>query len=271
MDEIGKQRGLCLVAMDRPGIGDSDFHPGRRLSDWPPLIEELARHLGWEKFHVFGVSGGGPYVLATAHAMPQRLLSANVICGAPPLQRFGTQDMMWTYRMVLWVRQRLPWLLRPAFKLALTFAHYPRTLPPLSWFIATLPKSDRQAIADEGTYGVVLKSVCDSLASGVQAVSADGDVYLDEWDLDVSQIQMPVHIWHGMKDKHIPWTYAQKVAALLPHAITHWTADDGHYSLPTLRVAEITDAALATASQRTSGQAPTSQHTAPAFNPTASL
>ena len=66
MHALGIDLGLCIVAPDRPGIGDSAYHAGRRLLDWPPVLMELAAHLGWDRFHVFGVSGGGPYALAAA-------------------------------------------------------------------------------------------------------------------------------------------------------------------------------------------------------------
>ena len=36
--------------------------------------------------------------------MPERVLSASVICGAPPLRLLGTQEMFWPYRVVLALR-----------------------------------------------------------------------------------------------------------------------------------------------------------------------
>ena len=60
MDEAGRTQGVHVVSMDRPGIGDSDYQPGRQLLDWPVVLQELAEHLGWAQFHVFGVSGCGP-------------------------------------------------------------------------------------------------------------------------------------------------------------------------------------------------------------------
>lgn len=76
---------LRLISPDRPGIGFSTFKPNRKLLDWPDDIIQLADHLGIKKFSVAGSSGGGPYVLACAYKIPDRLVSAAVIAGLGPL------------------------------------------------------------------------------------------------------------------------------------------------------------------------------------------
>ena len=43
---------------DRPGMGRSDFQPGRRIVDWPNDVLELATALGFDTFAVLGSSGG---------------------------------------------------------------------------------------------------------------------------------------------------------------------------------------------------------------------
>ncbi len=244
MDEVGREFGLCIVAMDRPGIAQSDYQPGRRLQDWPPVLAELAQHLGWSRFHLFGVSGGGPYVLATAHALPDRILSANVICGAPPLRVLGTRDLFWPYRLVLLLRDAMPWLLAPAFRIGMAISRLNQDAPPLNWLLAMLSAQDRAVLSDPCTFRIITESLRDCLSSGVAQVRTDGDIYLADWGFDLRHIPVPVHLWHGRKDRNIPWTYAAKVAAALPHAIPHWTEEDGHYSLPVNQVRAITQTAL---------------------------
>jgi pimeloyl-ACP methyl ester carboxylesterase len=48
-----------LVALDRPGFGNSSFQANRKLLDWPKDVLALADHLNVEKFYVLGTSGGG--------------------------------------------------------------------------------------------------------------------------------------------------------------------------------------------------------------------
>ena len=225
-------------------MGSSDFHEGRRLLDWPPLLMELAQHLGWEKFHVFGVSGGGPYTLATAHALPERVLSVNVICGAPPLRLLGMQDMFWPYRAVLALRRRLPWLLNPVFGIGALVSNRRPDQWPLNWAIAMLSAQDREVLGNVETHRIMMGGFRESLRQGMAGVQADGDLFLSDWGFDLHAIRVPVHFWHGKADRNISWTYAQKVAAMIPQAVTHWTEGDGHYSLPVLRTEEIVRLAL---------------------------
>ncbi len=244
MHETGRRLGLRVVAMDRPGIGHSDFQPGRRLLDWPPLLAELAAHLDWEKFHVFGVSGGGPYSLVTAYGLPERVLSVSVICGAPPLGLLGTGQMFWPYRMVLALRHRVPWALGPFFRAGVAMTYLRPDQRPLKWAIGLLKEQDRKVLGDGGTHRIMMGGLRESLNSGVAPLQADGDIYTSDWGFDLRDIRVPVQFWHGTDDRNIPRSYAQKVAAMVPGAITHWTEGDGHYSLPVLRVEEIARAAL---------------------------
>ncbi|MGI4944133.1 MAG: alpha/beta fold hydrolase, partial [Janthinobacterium lividum] len=61
-----------LLALDRPGYGRSTPQPGRTLLDWPADVAAVADRLGLAKFHVVGLSGGGPYAAACALALPDR-------------------------------------------------------------------------------------------------------------------------------------------------------------------------------------------------------
>jgi pimeloyl-ACP methyl ester carboxylesterase len=82
---IARELGARIITMDRPGYGLSDFQPARTLLDWPADVAQLADALGIDHFAAIGLSGGGPYLLACAYAMPDRLCSAIVVSGMGPL------------------------------------------------------------------------------------------------------------------------------------------------------------------------------------------
>jgi pimeloyl-ACP methyl ester carboxylesterase len=62
-----------LIALDRPGIGQSDPKPSNQLLDWPDDVAEVADQLEIARFAVEGVSAGGPYALACAYKIPHRV------------------------------------------------------------------------------------------------------------------------------------------------------------------------------------------------------
>lgn len=244
LHEVGKKRGLRVVAPDRPGIGLSEFQPQRRLLDWPADITELAAHLGWEKFHALGVSGGGPYVLACAHAMPERLLSAGVICGAPPLKEVGTQDLMWTYRLALWGQQHVPPLLGLGLAAAGQFMRLPVDSPLMAAFVKKMCERDQFALHQPELYRILMASGRVGVTSSVRSVSTDGNIYSSDWGIDFSAVRFPIRYWHGGKDSNIPVKMIERFVKKMPNAKLTIFEEDGHYSLPMLGTEVIVDALL---------------------------
>ncbi|MCE9518413.1 MAG: alpha/beta hydrolase [Verrucomicrobia bacterium] len=239
LDETGKRRGLRIIAPDRPGIGLSEFHPGRTLADWPSLVRELAEQVGAEKFYVLGVSGGGPYALACAHAMPERLLGVSVVCGAPSLRNVGTDGLFWAYKLAMWVQHRVPFALRHGLRVSAWVAGRKITQWPQNFLSRFYAAEDRRALQDENMHRIMMQSGRIALLGNVSALRLDGMIYQSDWGFDLGEIQMPVRFWHGDEDWNIPLGLAQKTAALVPGAIFKVTPKDGHYSLPILRADEI--------------------------------
>jgi pimeloyl-ACP methyl ester carboxylesterase len=72
------------LVYDRPGYGGSTRQAGRSIADAVDDVALLADTMGWERFGVSGVSGGGPHALATAVRLPDRVTRcAAVVCPAP--------------------------------------------------------------------------------------------------------------------------------------------------------------------------------------------
>ncbi len=100
---------LRIIAADRPGIGLSDRRPGRTLANWADDVRTLADSLGLERFAVLGISGGGPYAIACAARLADRLTAAGTIGGLAPLDRPGaTAGMSTLNRLVLFLHLRAP-------------------------------------------------------------------------------------------------------------------------------------------------------------------
>src|SRR4051794_14295837 len=57
-------RGLRVVGVDRPGYGRSTIRSGMSLVDCAADVGEVAAALGFDRFGVLGISGGGPYAAA---------------------------------------------------------------------------------------------------------------------------------------------------------------------------------------------------------------
>lgn len=72
---------IRVVSPDRPGYGGSSPQPGRSMADWPSDVAALADLLGIDRFVVAGHSSGGPYAVACAALLPERVLAGIVLAG----------------------------------------------------------------------------------------------------------------------------------------------------------------------------------------------
>jgi pimeloyl-ACP methyl ester carboxylesterase len=238
---VANDLGLRIIAPDRPGIGGSDFHPGRCLLDWPPVIRELTAALAVDRFHLMGVSGGGLYVLALAHAMPERLLSVHVVSGAPSFHLLGgPRALPWHYTGLHAVRTLMPWSLTPAFHLGKQVSDLAERWTLIQLMMkAYLCRRDFEALFHAGWYGCVAQCFREAWTGNRDAMLTDGDIYMNPMGFDPAEITMPVTFWHGQRDKNIPWQLAQRMSQKLPQARCRWFADDGHFSVFILRGREV--------------------------------
>jgi pimeloyl-ACP methyl ester carboxylesterase len=91
-EDASAERGVRVVSPDRPGYGASSPQRGRRLEDWPSDVAALADHLDVERFAVLGLSSGGPYAVASAALLPDRVAGAGSVAGETDFGWPGARD-----------------------------------------------------------------------------------------------------------------------------------------------------------------------------------
>lgn len=242
LHSLAMERNLRVITLDRPGIGASSFVPHRKLSDWPPMVAAFADALGIGRFAQFAVSGGGPYLLACAAAMPERLTASAVLCGAVPLAGSGMSGFHPAYRILA----RLRWLPGPVFSmplmLAARLAGCDPLRPPLRWIIDSLAAADRDLLrASPEVFGVLAGSFREGVRQGGRGVMGDAEIYIQGWEIPYDTIRHPIHYWHGGKDRNIPAAAVKDFVAGIPSAKLVIDPDEGHFSLAIHRAATAMD------------------------------
>lgn len=233
LDSASRKLHLHVFAPDRPGIGRSDPKPNRTLADWPADVRAIAAHYALRKFAVLGISGGGPYALATARAMPGSVTSTIIVSGVPPLDDpRDIETLPSGYRRLMRGQSSHPETMRAEFRALRPLLSH--VVPNAFLYLATLnlPAPDRAAIADSRTAAAVFGGMRRSWASSSDGVYEDAVLYASPWNFSVAQIRTPVEFWHGAMDKNFPPELARKLAAKIPGARIHIVPGEGHYSLP---------------------------------------
>ncbi len=247
LHEPAAKSGVRLIGVDRPGMGYSDFKPGRRLLDWPDDIVELADALGLDRFAVQGISGGGPYAAAVAFAIPERLTAVGIISGAGPAGLGSNEEELPINRLQRRMVKYAPFLLNVAFG---SMARSMRTATETDGPAATgraaltgLPAVDRNALSEialAARYGLALN---EAFRQGGRGAARDAKLLSRPWGFHVTDIAHPnVHVWHGALDQNVSIATGRAVAAAIPGAQGHFYDDEGHISVAIHHATEILEA-----------------------------
>ncbi|MFP4476385.1 MAG: alpha/beta fold hydrolase [Desulfatibacillaceae bacterium] len=223
--------GLRVIAMDRPGMGLADPLPGRRIGDWPGDVERVADELGLGTFAALGVSGGGPYLLACAAKIPHRLLSATTACGLGPPESFSAEGRLAVLRdMLFGLVHRHPEAAGPIASISRPLAV---RLAPLVHRVTTAvaPAADRRAMRDPRVGLIVTESLAEAFRQGTDGPSRELRLYSNPWDFDLSDIRVPVRLWHGTSDNVVPVSDCRYLEQHLPYCRATYVPGEAHFSL----------------------------------------
>ncbi len=228
-----------IIAIDRPGFGDSSYKSTRLNIEIVDLVQELAAHLEIEKFHLLGVSGGGAPAFLVADRLRSKTLSLNVISGLGPLaEREFLQLMTPITQWFLRIGKNFPFLAARVLDVAHAQVRSGRSMSRaklLHW----LPSEDVNILMQPSIRTVFRESMGHAFKQGGSGVALEIKIFHQDWGIQDWNFPFPVHLWHGLNDRVVPPEHSRKLAARIPHAELHLLENEGHYSLPILRIEEI--------------------------------
>ncbi len=232
--------GVRIISPDRPGIRGSSFEAGRKLLDWPAAVRALLAHLGLPKVRMLAISGGAPYAYATAWAMPEQVEAIAIVSGAPPIAELRDRaGLLRLYRWMLALHARRPGLLRACFRLARPFASVKMPLRFRPLLLLTLQRMDAEVLRDSEAFEACFESSRQAWRASVEGVIADAEIYAQPWGFPLEEIQVPVRLWHGMKDRTFSFRLAEELAPRLRNCQLRLVEKAGHYSLPIRHIEQI--------------------------------
>jgi len=222
--------GIRLIAPDRPGFGLSPPAPDMRFADWPGCVTHLADVLGIRSFHILAMSGSSAYALACALAMPDRIRGVSLISPMGEVCSVAdVRDMMPLNRRVLELIIRCPRQIAafvPPLMARVFTADFNAYLERIFPHIA---EADRRILDDPVMRRHIECAFVDSRIRSRRMFGEDMLRYSRPWGLEIERIAVPVTIWHGEDNRHIPLRMAKELAARIPNCRTHWLPDEGYY------------------------------------------
>ena len=215
-DELG----LRVVCVERPGVGVSTDHAYRDLRDWAVDVSVVADRLGHERFLVVGLSGGGPYALACAHELPDRVAAVGLMGSLVPTAgdeaaATGLVALSRPFNRVLTALRR---------PLGLGLWGFVRATNPLAHplyqgFARVMPEGDRRVLGDPALEAMFVDDLVLGGRRQFQAMVNDFVLIGRPWGFRLADVRVPVRWWHGDSDPFVPLEQAQRTAAVLPDCV----------------------------------------------------
>jgi pimeloyl-ACP methyl ester carboxylesterase len=178
---------------------------------------------------VVGLSGGGPYALACAHEMPDRVTSA-VILGslAPAAGPEAAEGPVSTA-----TRMASPVMKHARIPLNLVMRNLIRVLAPKADSVVQLatsrmPPGDRSLFENPATRQMFIEDIVNGGRDQMQAFLIDCYLFGRDWGFLLKDIRVQVHMWHGDADPIIPVEHCQHMVDLIPNARFTLRPGEGH-------------------------------------------
>jgi pimeloyl-ACP methyl ester carboxylesterase len=234
-------RGLRLIGYDRPGYGGSTPQPGRAVADCAADVRAICADLGIGRLALWGISGGGPHLLACAALLPGLVTAAASLASLAPSDADGLDwfDGMGQENA-------------DDFKLHQTDSEAARakletereeTMAASGEDLAGLLKTlltPVDAAALTGEFAEYLAwTGREGLAPGSQGWWDDGEAFGRPWGFELSAIEVPVLLMHGRQDQFVPFGHGRWLAERIPGVEARLLDDDGHLTLLTDRIGEV--------------------------------
>jgi pimeloyl-ACP methyl ester carboxylesterase len=233
-----RERGVHLIAPDRPGIGNSsDATVG--ITDWPDDAAHLLSHLDVDAAGAVGFSGGGPFAMA-CHRLPEIERVSLIGSSGPPA--IGSTGRVQQFVGAL--SRHAPWALGRLFRLQRWFALRRDPSYTVGFVAEETPETD--ALTADEVARVVRADMLTSMARGPGGVIREQRLLSQPWPFALEDISVPVSVFQGRDDANVAPSTGKALAQRLPDASLD-LVDSDH--LGTLTTAG--DDALAAVQRRT--------------------
>jgi pimeloyl-ACP methyl ester carboxylesterase len=229
------ERGLRLIGYDRPGYGGSTPHPGRTVADCAADVRAICAALEIDRLATWGVSGGGPHVLACAALLPDLVTAAASVAavapyGADGLDYFAGMGRENVEDTKLYLEDETAARAKAEKdREELLAAKLDEGDEPPEGMQTLLTPVDAAALSGD-LGGYLQATLLAGLAPGVEGWWED-NCMVRPWGFSVTDIKVPFLLLHGRQDMFVPFGHGEWLAARIPGVEARLYDDEGHLSL----------------------------------------
>lgn len=209
-DSLAAAAGIRLLAVDRPGYGDTPAGV-----DFPGAVAGLLDILDLRSAALMAWSGGVFDALRTAAALPDRIAALHLVATVVPA-RAELVEMVEVLGVEAVAGMMAPWPCDRA--LALELQRENRD-----------PAEQKRLAAVDGGVGRMADALVEAVRNGLDGVVADVQAMTRPLEVDLAAVTAPTVLWYGDEDPIAPVPVGQWYAGQLPDATLVVTPGAGHF------------------------------------------
>lgn len=232
-NQLAAEQSVRMVSFDRPGYGGSTA-ASFGLASIARDAAAVADALGIGRFATLGQSGGGPFSLAAAAVLGDRVTRAGVASGGGPFDLVpGALDSLDDND-----RTALSLLPHDPVGAARGFAHGFEPLVTMfrdsspaeimAGFQDMLSARDRVLMQDDRLASALGESMKEALRHGSSGAGWDNVAWVGPWEIDPATVGCPVLLWYGDEDRFCSPDHGVWLRDNLPDAQLVLRPGEGH-------------------------------------------
>jgi len=225
------QQGIRLLVPDRPGFGLSDIDTQRSVLDWADDVAQLLDRLGLARVGAMGFSVGGIFAMALGRVLPQRIEQLTLVSSMGSYTETADLDgMIPRNRMILILGRHMPAILTPFMQLMIDSLRR----NPKQYFddlVKNLPAFERHYLRHPAMKATITRAFTEATRNGVAGLVYEQMLISRPWGFHPAEVTVPVRLWHGEQDVHVPLSMNRRLIDELPCCDAHLLKDSGHFLL----------------------------------------
>ncbi|WP_028023216.1 alpha/beta fold hydrolase [Enterovibrio calviensis] len=206
-----------IIAPDRPGYGLSSLNKKPGFNAFNQDLKALLEHLDIPCVYILGFSMGALYGMAFAREYPERVTKViGVSAGLASTEKseFAIMNPLW--RMSMTLARDIPNVYRLVAGLMFKSMRKDRS-KVLELIEDSVVLEEAAIFRDKRFAEIYSDSLGYAWQQGLFATCKDTELLMKKLSFSPEEIHTPVTLWHGAKDRHVPFTVVERLAKRLPN------------------------------------------------------
>ncbi|MDH3641257.1 MAG: alpha/beta fold hydrolase, partial [Gammaproteobacteria bacterium] len=196
-DMLARERGLYLIAAERPGFGYSDPNADYSFSGIATDMQQLLDHLRITEVALLGFMAGAAHAVMCASKLNLPINRVLLVAGRPPLPLRGAFSFLMTLRTKM-IKQ--PWLLSTFFNILRNRSSHATNERLIRRVFGAVPHDNHYLDTHPEMLEHMVAYTMESMTITAAGIVDELQCFHDPEPCELEKIDAPIVLWHGDSD-----------------------------------------------------------------------